>query len=300
MSNFLVSAFNVSVGTGKFNVVPIKSGLIWTALGISLAVILVLYALRSVGLFVLAKKQGIKKYGLAFVPVIWIYVACKLVGKARFFNKPIERLALIFCIIFAVSELLTFAYNFIVYFPLFEYALIHGGNVFIGAGEQAGEMLKYMELDIGTGLYVASAIKPFGMSIATTNKILDVIFYLSRIFDLASIIITVTVYINLFRKFWPQHYMLASLLSIFLGLFPIFVFVIRNKPAINYSDYMRSRYEAYRSRYSNPYNNPYNNDANNGGYGSPSEPKPFEDFDKKKEEPFKDFEDNKKGPFDEF
>ena len=91
--------------------------------------------------------------------------------------------------------------------------------------------------------------------------------------------------------------MLASLLSIFLGLFPIFMFAIRKKSAVNWADYMRSRYGAYGNPYGNPYNNPYNG----GGNSAENAQTPFEDFEKKKEEPFKDFEDkNKQDPFDEF
>ena len=282
MTNLLTSLYSISVGTAETGIVPVKMGIIWAGLGISLAVILALYALRSVGLFVLAKKQGIKNYGLAFVPFVWIYIACKLVGKARFFNKPIENLALIFTIVFAVSEFLTFAYNFIIYFPLFEYVVFHGGKVVIGSAVQASEMLKYISLSDGTGIFTAKQILPFGLSIPTVRVVLDVIYYLSGIFDIASIFITVTVYINLFRKFWPQHYMLASLLSIFLGLFPIFVFVIRNKPAVNWADYMRSRYGAYGNPYGNQYNNPYNNGGYNGANGAPNGQTPFEDFEKKK------------------
>lgn len=300
MTNLLTSFYGISIGTAETGVLPLKMGVLWLGFGISFAIILGLYALRSVGLFVLAKKQGIKNYGLAFVPVVWIYIACKLAGNTRFFNKPIEKLALIFCIIFAVAELLTFAYNFIVYYPLFDYLVFNGGKIIIGTASQAENMFQYLSIDETTGIFVANEILPFGLSIATTNKILDVIYYLSNIFDLASIVITVTVYINLFRRFWPQHYMLASLLSVFLGLFPIFVFVIRNKPAINYADYMRSRYQNFNPN-NNPYNNPYNN--GNNGYGAPSGQTPFEDFEDKKnkkpEEPFKDF-DNKKDPFDEF
>ena len=297
MTNLLTSLFSVSISVPEIGTAPVKMGLIWAGLGISLAVFLALYALRSVGLFVLAKRQRVKKYGLSFVPFVWIYVACKLVGKARFFNKPIEKLALIFTIIFAVSEFLTFAYNFIIYFPLFEYLVFHGGEVVIGTLAETSEMGIYLSIDGDINIYTAKQIVPFGVNVITIRKILDVIYYVSGILDIASIIITVTVYINLFRKFWPQHYMLASLISIFLGLFPIFVFVIRNKSAVNWADYMRSRYGAYGNPYGNPYNNPYNNQGN----GAPNGQSPFSDFEKKKEEPFKDFEDkNKKDPFDEF
>lgn len=299
MTNLLTSLYSVSISTAETGTVPVKMGLIWAGLGISLAVVLALYALRSVGLFVLAKRQGVKNYGLAFVPFIWIYIACKLVGNARFLNNSFEKLALIFTIIFAISEVLTFAYNFIIYFPLFQYLVFHGGEVVIGTLAETSKMGIYVSIDGYTNIYTAQQILPFGISVLTIKKVLNIIYYVSGIFDIASVIITITVFINLFRKFWPQHYMLASLLSIFLGLFPIFMFAIRNKSAVNWEDYMRSRYSAYGNPYGNPYSNPYNN----GGYNGANSQTPFEDFEDKKnkqpEEPFKDF-DNKKDPFDEF
>ena len=47
---------------------------------IALAVLLAFYALRSIGIYVIAKKQEQKHAFLAFVPFAWLYIVCKLLG----------------------------------------------------------------------------------------------------------------------------------------------------------------------------------------------------------------------------
>ena len=65
--------------------------------------------------------------------------------------------------------------------------------------------------------------------------------YVGYVIGFLNIFITITLYINLFKKYWPQHYILAAVLS-FFGLFGPFVFAIRKKDPIKYSDYLRTRY----------------------------------------------------------
>ena len=56
----MATTFDAIVETGTFTTMSIKNGYIWTGFGISLAIILALYVLRSIGLFTLAKRQNIK------------------------------------------------------------------------------------------------------------------------------------------------------------------------------------------------------------------------------------------------
>jgi hypothetical protein len=110
------------------------------------------------------------------------------------------------------------------------------------------------------------------------------------------------VYIALFRKFWPQHYVLATVLSV-LGLFAPFVFAIRKKNAVNFSEYMRSRYNMYYTPYGNPYGrppygNPYGNPYANPNAEQQTPPEhPFSEFAERGEanpgDPFEEFSDKK-------
>ena len=308
----MTDLFDAIIAIDNSSAISITNWQIWLIFGLAMAISLSLYLLRSIGIYVLAKRQGIRKAYLAWIPCVWIYVVCKLLGNARFLNQPIRSFAHLMTIAFAIAEVLTFVYNFLQYFPLLEYMLM-GGNVYVGKASQfGGELFAYLSVGEGVNVYVTQQLYPLGMSISTVDKVLDGIALASYFFDLASIFIVVSVYFSLFRKYWPQHYMLISLLSIFISfLFPIFVFVIRKKNPIDFNEYMRSRYGAYQNPYGRPYN-PYSNQYGNpygaqGGQGAPrpQQPEsPFEDFEDKKnkkpKDPFEEFSGKPKDPFEEF
>ncbi len=301
----------LTIQISEFNFFTIENWQVYLTIGLALAVVLAFYVLRSIGLFVLAKRQNVKHAFLAWIPCVWMYTACKLIGNVKVFGRPFAKLALIFCIIFSVAEVLTLVYQALVYFPLV-------GNFLAGKEicyapyitEADTDFFKnYHQFATNSGIYVTdSFVNPYGVGLITVNRILSVISIISTIVDLASIVIVITVYINLFRKFWPQHYVLASILSVF-GVFAPFVFAIRKKDPINYMDYLRSRYNY------NPYGNPYGHYGPQGGpyggnpYGNPhAAPKapehPFEEFADKGEvdpgDPFSDFNAKNDDPFSDF
>ena len=302
----------LTIQISEFKFFAIENWQIYLTLGLSLAAVLVFYVLRSIGLYVLAKRQKVNHAFLAWIPCVWMYTACKLIGNVKVFGRPFAKLALIFCIIFSVAEVLTIVYEALVYFPLV-------GNFLAGreicfapyiTQEDTEFLANYSKFATNSDIYVTDAfVNPYGVGIITVNKILSVISILSMIVDLAKTVIIIMVYINLFRKFWPQHYVLASILSIF-GLFAPFAFVIRKKEPISYIDYLRSRYNY------NPYGNPYGPYGPQGGpyggnpYGNPyAQPKapehPFEEFADKGEvdpgDPFSDFNSKKDDdPFSDF
>lgn len=304
----------------EFSSINMSSWQVYLSIGISLAAVLVFYVLRSIGLYVLAKRQKVNHAFLAWIPCVWMYTACKLIGNVKVFGRPFAKLALIFCIIFSVAEVLTIVYEALVYFPLVG-NFIKGNDIVISEyiteiknakdnTEIYSNYIPYKYLP-NSNIYIVDYIDPYANSIGaiTIGKILFAISMIASIFDLISKIIIITVYINLFRKFWPQHYVLASILSIF-GLFAPFVFAIRKKEPISYIDYLRSRYNY------NPYGNPYGPYGPQGGpyggnpYGNPyAQPKapenPFEEFADKGEvdpgDPFSDFNSKKDDdPFSDF
>lgn len=302
----MTTTFDTVVGTGKFTTLSINNSYIWVGFSIAVAITLALYVLRSIGLFVLAKRQNVKHAFLAWIPLVWFYILCKLIGQSRLFNMPYEKVALWLCLIFAVSELLTIAVNFILFFPLFQYSLIEGGKIYIGTGEQVGnELILYSTIEGGLGIFVEKRILPFGLAVGKVNNILSVLNTLSMLFGFASIIVTISAYFAFFRKYLPQHFMLASLLSVFITpALAIFIFVCRNKEPIDYNEYIRARYQRYQNPYQNPYNNPYNQGGYNG-YSQPKQPEhPFGEFAEKGEvdpgDPFGEFSEKKKDPFEEF
>lgn len=282
---------------------PMTFGLeiVYSYVAIALGIIATFYLLRSLGLYTLAKRQNVKNPVLAWIPLLWFYIACKLVGNARFFNKPVEKLALVLTIIFAISGFITFAMDVLAYYPIAINMFAGGVDWAIGAqptGFTNGDLFVQ-------GIYHSGAIiNPYGASgILVVNDILNVLDYISAPLGLVCLVIELTVYMGLFRKFIPQHYLLFMFLSILIGIFGPLVFAIRKKAPVNYIDYMRSRYQY--NQYNNPYNRGgYNGNPNNNPYANsrvqqapPQSPfgefearakkdptNPFEEFDSDKNE----------------
>lgn len=236
---------------------------------IFLAVEVAFYVLRSIGLYVLAKKNGINNAFIAWIPFAWIYTACKLIGETKIFGWSFDKIALIAMIIFSVNGVANLLYNFFNYFPCVGYVL-QGGT---------------LTMEENIIYYGTDFVNPYGSAAKAIDVACTVIYYVNYILSLVVMVIEIFMYISLFRKFWSQHYILASVLSAITGLFPIFVFAVRNKPATNYADYVRSRYYYY--------NEPYGQNPPPDATKSPEHP--FEEFadrgEKDPGDPFSEFSD---------
>ena len=120
--------------------------------------------------------------------------------------------------------------------------------------------------------------------------------------------------ISLLKKYYAKNYMMLSFVQLFLPLARyIIIFAVRKNKAVDYNEYMRSRYEefvrrqqAYRGNpyggaYGGPYGNPYGNPQN--PYGAPQRPQddPFGEF---SNEPFSDMRNGEEkktsAPFGDF
>lgn len=296
---------------GGLGEIPISAGFIYTMAGIIFAITVALYLLRSIGVFTLAKKcqdDTIKqKAYFAWIPCLWIYLASRLAGKVLFFGKPMQKFALVMVILFTANEVLNIVYYVMAYLPLVGYYL------------QGGTVSFYMSSGLLTNAELASyGLKPYlfdstfltGFDInypfANVSAMENVLFGISIVSDLlslATLLFLVFFYIAIFKRYYPQHFVLATVLSIWLGIFPIFIFAIRNKKPVVYSEFVRERYN--RMYNGNPYgnpNNPYNNPNNNpngsgNAYNRPPET-PFSDFAENGEvdpgNPFSEFDDKDK------
>ncbi len=261
-------------------------GIVYALIGVAF------YLLRSIGLYKLALRNNAKQAKLSFVPFVWLYVACKLIGEVRFFNKTYSKLAKVLTVIFTVSQVLVLIAEALWYFPVVGYVITEGANAVITVPSESlsglvGEI--YWTGTFYVGNNVTSLVYPYP-NVNLMYKILRVLDLINMFLDIAVVVITISVYLALFRKFWPQHYILASILSA-LGLFAPFVFIIRKNKAVQWSEYARSRYNYY-----TPYNKPYGNQ-----YGRPQPRReekvenPFSEFSdesKKNDEPFSEFSDN--------
>lgn len=253
------------------------SGL-WIIIAVSVLAWLAFYLLRSIGIYKLCVKNGVEKPYLAWIPAFWIYPCCKLIGEQRFFGKSYSKIALVVAIIFSVATVLNLVITFIDYFPLVGYYL-NGGTIYLGSSEEvavinpnAGEYWNLGEIFVDNNFKY-----PYNRPNLVYN-LSGALTLFGAFLDIATIVVEINMYIVLFRKFWPQHYVVASVMS-FFGLFPVFVFVIRNKTAVVIT---RTYYNG------NPYaGNPY---GYNGSYQQPRprNDEPFGEFNNKDDEPFGD------------
>ena len=199
-----------------FGAKQVQDAWVWAIVIASILVEIALYLLRSIGVYKLAKRQEIKNPILAWIPLLWFFIAIKLVGESRFFNKPIKKLAVLLCVIFALSEFITFAIDFMTYFPLVGNYL-KGNTIYVFVEEelQSTGLNPYYWLP---NVYVDQSfvyplfdptIYPI-QSIAVVLRIVDVVM---NMLSFATLFIEVFVYFALFRKYWPSHHVFYQLLD---------------------------------------------------------------------------------------
>ena len=277
-----------------------RGGLIATTV-IMLSVIIALYVLRSIGIYVLAKRNGLKCKILAFVPYAWLYVVCKIVANVKTFGTTFGKIAWAFTLIFAITKLTSLVMTILSYAPFIYNALFNGTHVAYVFGDaevlSIGELTRYNSSFFVDGSFID--LYSFN-TIEALNKTFEIVNYILPIFEIVVIVISVNVYIALFRKYWPQHHILASILSLF-GIFAPFVFAVRNKPEVNYAEYVRAKMAMYNARFGNPY-------GQSGPYSAPPRPKepehPFKEYASRGEvepdDPFSEFSPSNINPFDDF
>lgn len=282
---------DIIIITNQGTSMSLSGGAVFSTFIVTAVTILAFYILRSVGVYTLAKNNGVKYPFLAFVPFIWTYPASKLIGEVIFFGKKMKNFALIFTLIFAVSNALTLTVYFMQFFPLIGYYL-SGGQVYYvtypAIAEEGSEISQYL---LGGGFFVGNDIVYPYYNISRVITALNVMIRISNVLDIVNVIFTLTFYVMLFRKFWPEHFFVGIIFSIF-GLFAPFVFAIRNNKPVNYFEYMRRKHNASygNNGFTYPNGEPYtgdfkekkdseNNygDSNNGDNNDD----PFEEFSNK-------------------
>ena len=246
------------------SIARVNDAVIWISVIITLAVPVAFYLLRSFGLYTLGKRNGVRNAYIAFIPFIWYYVLFKLIRESNIFGFSFGKFATIFTVICSASAIIPFIVNA---FDVIAYA---------GYYLQGGE-LTYLLLD-GTINAGSNFVNPF--DVGWLKLTISILSYVSSALEIITLVLEVFAYINLFRKFWPEHYILGAVLSA-MQLFPIMVFIIRKKKAVNFIEYMRSRYY-------------YGNQYGPNNYSSP------QNRQQKPENPFGEFSEKEKTPDDPF
>ena len=177
----------------------------------------VYYTFRSVGLYKMAKQSGIIKPCLTLIPFFGIYACYKLSPNSKYIKKqtPICILAIIFGVLVLVANCLIDVF----------YAL-----------PAIIDLVNLNKTMAETGVYyiVPGSIFSFDSSIlALMQNFLSIV-------NLAYSVFMVIVYSRLFMSYSLKHAKMtifSALVCYFAGTFllaGIFVFVLRNKPRIDY------------------------------------------------------------------
>lgn len=223
------------------------------------------FVLQGFGIYVMAKRAGVKKRGLAFVPFVNIWYIGKLAGECNFFGQRMKRgsmyamiaqiLATVLCILTVASE-----------------------QYLVGIHKMRGLSLVITDM----GYSWDKSLVGFDLFLV---KFYEISGYLLPIFQLFFEIFIVVLMMALCKKYAPKNYMILGILVLFLPISRfIIIFVLRNRQPIDYDAYMRARHEAYiRSQQQyynrqNPYGNPYGGQYNTYGQGAPNAQKPEEPF----------------------
>ncbi len=246
------------------------------AVVIGLAIWISFFILQGVGLYTMAKRRGIKKRFLAFVPLANIYYMGKLAGECVVFGHKMKRAGLYAMIAQILTTLAALAFVFSEWYLY----------VFQGAPIIYEENLLVMPQWEGLTGFASFVEGVYGYSGA-----------LYSLLGLVSQILLVILMMGLLQKYSPKNYRILAVVSfMFAPARFIIVFVLRKNNPVNFEEYLRRQREAYFRRqqqyygnYGNPYGNPYGrppyggNPYGNGNYGNDgrqnSPPQdPFEEF----------------------
>ena len=122
---------NISIdvdGGGTFISETISNGLVIGLLIFAVALYVAFYLLRSFGLYKIAKNQGIEKAYLVWIPAVWMFVACKIIGNTSIFGVSAEKSAVWVTVVYSFAVLLPVVSGFLEYFP---YVMYYYNKLFI-------------------------------------------------------------------------------------------------------------------------------------------------------------------------
>lgn len=245
--------------------------IISTIIAVSLWVLM--FFVQGIGLYTMAKRRGMKKKALAFIPFANIYYIGKLSGECIVFGQKMKRPGLYAMIAETIASVLCVS------------VLASQLYLYIYCGAPLIDETFGTPYWVITGGGVASAIARF----------YEISSYFITIVQLIAKILMLILMSGLYKKYNPRNYFMLGFLTAILPARYLIVFALRNRTPIDYEAYMRARREAYMRQqrqyrgdyggYGNPYGNPYNRP-----YGNYEQsPFPETEAHKKPEDPFEEF-----------
>lgn len=253
-----------------------------TSLAIAGGLWAALFVLQGFGLYYMAKRQGLPKRHLAFIPFASTLYMSKIAGQCTFFGRKMKHAGVYALIAQSLCALvcgMMIASQMYLYIGCVENMHIVKDVQLIGEQEVVVGMRVYWTDLVGFEK-VINVFYVYGSSILS-------------IFELAYEVLMLVVVIALLRKYAPKNYFPLSILALFVPLSRyIMVFALKKRPAIDYEAYMRRRRADYihqQQQYYNQFGNPY---ANQGGQYNPNaqgNPNPQNNQTPPPSDPFEEF-----------
>ncbi len=227
-----------------------------TTIIISAITELVFFIFKGIGLFVMSKRQNMSCAWFSFVPFLSYVQMGRLVGEVKLFGTRTKQLGLFVAISMFVTNVCSWIADIGTWFEPFK------------------QMVTTSKFDYTLYQNTMNNVSPV---FSTLNII-------SAFSDLVYIVFWVFLLVAFFRYYEPKHPTLYILLSIFLGLTGIFVFVVRKHDKVNYFEQQRKYYE-------NLYKEKYQNNATNSGEPNKhsENDSPFIEYSKKTEDVFAEY-----------
>ncbi len=222
---------------------------------------LALFLLQAIGMYTMAKKQNVEKRWMAFIPFVNFLFMGKLAGECNIFGQKVRRaglfamIAQIVATLLCVLEIVAITYLY----------TVEGAPSF----DQFNQ--PYWSNVQGTSL--------------TLVKVRDIVALILPIAQMIYEIMTFIIVVALYKKYVPNSYFALAVLSLFVPLSRyIILFVIRNRPLVDFEAFMRKKQEEFLRQRGYTQTPPYSNPYNPNGQTPPAPP----------EEPFSEFGENEK------
>lgn len=231
------------------------------AIGIAVGLWLIFQVLMGFGIYTIAKRAGIKRPWMGFIPFANTYYLGTITGEARFFGQKMKRAGLYAAIAEGVAVLFT-VFDLVCNLVFLQVASLEPVaediELFAGFNELTIQLADVPENLQWLCVFTAS-VWPW------TFKFLVAV---------VRIVMLYVLFFAFFRKYYARNPAVMTVLSAVLPFRGATIFAVRKNTPVDYGEYTRRRMEAYAAR-----NYPYGP----GGSGTSSAQQPRQD------DPFSDY-----------
>ncbi|MCD8307872.1 MAG: hypothetical protein LUD51_06585 [Clostridia bacterium] len=219
----------------------------------------VVYVFLVVGLFIIAKREGLKNKWMIFIPILNTYYFGECSKKNKLFGVVDARIVSAIC---SFLELTLVVAN-ILYYVSFE-TLISSGYL----TEQLYEDTYYGSYYV----YQLNGSLPADLNWANWCffKLPDVVTWW---LDILYMVAQLATFVLFFKTYAARRYLIFSITGVLFPIQGILVYTIKGNKGYNYNQFIKKeqqkQYQAYQQQMrNNPNNNPYNNQYGGNPYSS--------------------------------